>query len=697
MRATPISCCALLLALAAAGTLPAQSSAPAPASRAARSTTDAPIPDIPYTRFVLENGLTVLVHEDHKAPIVAVNLWYHVGSKNEKLGKTGFAHLFEHLMFAGSENHDDRYIPSVEQIGATDLNGTTNEDRTNYFETVPLSALDRVLWLESDRMGHLLGAIDSARLNLQRGVVQNEKRQGENQPYGKAFITITENTYPAGHPYSHSVIGSMEDLSAASLDDVKDWFRTYYGPANVTLSIAGDIDVKTAREKVEKYFGDIPSGPPIIKQGVWIAKMTGEHRQLMQDRVPQARIYKVWTVPEYGSADATYLSLAADILAGGRSSRLYKRLVYHDRIATRVFGFLDEREIGSQFLLSATAQPKGDLGAVERALDDELRKFLATGPTAAELERVKTQRRADFVRGIERIGGFGGTSDILARGQVFLGNPAAYKMELERVQRATAAEIRDAAKRWLADGVYVLDVVPFPDFTTVASDVDRKSMPTLGTPPEAPFPAVEHATLTNGLKVVLARRTTIPVVELSLLLDAGFAADKASTPGLSSMTMQMLDEGTTKRSALQLGDELASLGADLRADASLDASTVSLSVLKDKLDPALDLYADVILHPSFPASDLARVKQNTLAQIEQEKVQPTGLALRVLPALLYGSGHAYSQPLTGSGTEASVRAMTRDDLARFQRTWFKPNHATLIVVGDITMAELRPRLERAFK
>ena len=655
------------------------------------------VPDIKYTKFVLGNGLTVLVHEDHKAPIVAVNLWYHVGSKNEVFGKTGFAHLFEHLMFAGSENHNDRYIPAAEALGATDLNGTTNEDRTNYFETVPVSALDRTLFLESDRMGHLVGAIDKTRLDLQRGVVQNEKRQDENEPYGKTDLAIPENTYPAGHPYSHSVIGSMDDLNAASLDDVKTWFLTYYGPANVTLSIAGDITVEQAKQKVQEYFGDIPPGPPITKQGTWIAKMTGEHRQIMQDRVPQARVYKVWNVPQYGSADATYLGLVADILGSGKSSRLYKRLVYRDRSATDAFAFLQAREIAGQFQIVATAQPNGDLAAVERALDEELAAFIRNGPTPAELDRVKTQYRADFVRRMERVGGFGGTSDILARGQTFTGNPGQYKIDFGRVQRATVADLHGAAQRWLSDGVYVLDVFPFPDFAAAAGGVDRKTMPALGAAPDAPLPSAERAVLSNGLKVVLAHRTAIPMVRMSMLLDAGFAADKPNAPGVSTMTMRMLDEGTSTRSAPQISDALASLGADLEANAGLDVSTVSLSSLRDKLDSALALYADVILHPSFPAADLSREKQSTLANIQQEKVEPTGLALRVVPALLYGPGHAYSQPLTGSGTEESVRAMTREDLQRFAATWFKPNHATLVVVGDITMAELTPKLERAFK
>src|SRR5579862_3522221 len=278
-------------------------------SAAPSAAVDIPIPDIPYTSFTLKNGLTVLVHEDHKTPVVAVNTWYHVGSKNEKPGKTGFAHLFEHLMFSGSQHFDHTYITALEKVGATDMNGTTNNDRTNYFENVPTSMLDYALFAESDRMGHLLGVLDQKKLDLQRGVVQNEKRQGENQPYGVTEQLITENTYPAGHPYSWTVIGSMDDLNAASMNDVKDWFRTYYGPSNAVLVLAGDIDFETAKQKVQKYFGDIPSGPPISKQEVWVAKMTGAHRGWAQDRVPQARIYKVWNVPQFGAADADYLDL----------------------------------------------------------------------------------------------------------------------------------------------------------------------------------------------------------------------------------------------------------------------------------------------------------------------------------------------------------------------------------------------------
>ena len=466
-------CRSLFVALLAV--LPAIAVAQTPAPDAPRAA-PAGIPDIKYTKFTLKNGLTLLVHEDHKAPIVAVNVWYHVGSKNEAQGKTGFAHLFEHLMFNGSENYNQDYFKAVEPLGATDLNGTTNEDRTNYFQNVPVSALDRLLWLESDRMGHLVGVIDSARLNEQRGVVQNEKRQGENEPYGKVWITIAENTFPRGHPYSWSVIGSMEDLNAASLTDVKEWFKTYYGAANATLVVAGDVSAADVRQRVERYFGDIPSGPPVVRHEAWTAKMVGERRQSMQDRVPQARIYKVWNVPAYGTRDLTLLSLAADVLGGGKSSRLYKRLVYKDRITSDVAAFIDDREIASQVQMMATAQPGGDLAAVERAADQELRALIANGPTAEELDRAKTTQRAAFIRGVERIGGFGGKSDILARGQVLRGDPETYKTIQGWLASATTADVQDAARRWLSDGVYALEVHPFPEFETVASTVDRTSL-----------------------------------------------------------------------------------------------------------------------------------------------------------------------------------------------------------------------------
>jgi len=652
--------------------------------------------DIPYEKFVLDNGLTLIVHEDHKAPIVAINMWYHVGSKNEQPGKTGFAHLFEHLMFGGSQNAPGRYIDAMEKIGATDLNGTTNPDRTNYFENVPTSAVDFVLFMESDRMGHLLGTLDQKTLDLQRGVVQNEKRQGENQPYGVTRQLLTENTYPAKHPYSWTTIGDMADLDAASMKDVTEWFKTYYGPSNVVMVVAGDIDAKTAREKVEKYFGDIPAGPPVAHQQVWIAKMTGTHRQVVQDRVPQARIYKVWNIPEFGSADADYLDLVSDCLSSGKTSRFYKRLVYDDQIATDASASVEVREIGGQFRVQATARPGQTLPQVEKELDEELARFLKDGPTPEELDRVKVQYEANFIRGIERIGGFGGKSDRLAQNQVFLSSPDAYKISLNRVRQATPEDLKAAANRWLSDGVYILEVNPFPDYKTSSTGVDRSKPPALGTPPELKLPKLQRATLSNGLKIVLAERHEVPLVNLTLAVDAGFASDSLSSPGTANLALDALIDGTRTRNALQISDELDNLGARLRTDSNLDTSFVSLSALTAKLVPSLDLFADVILNPSFLEEEVARERKLTLAAIEREENTPQLAVQRVLPALLYGSNHPYGNSLTGSGTTESVSKLTRADLVKFHETWFRPKNSTLIVVGDTTLKEITPQLEKRF-
>ncbi len=653
--------------------------------------------DIPFEKFVLSNGLTVIVHEDHKAPIVAVNIWYHVGSKNEKFGKTGFAHLYEHLMFGGSENNKGSYIQGMEKIGATDLNGTTNQDRTNYFENVPTPALDYVLFAESDRMGHFINSFDKKTLDQQRGVVQNEKRQGENQPYGTVDTVILQNTYPANHPYSWNVIGSMEDLNAASLEDVKEWFRANYGPANTVLVLAGDIDVKTAREKVTKYFGDIPSGPPVAHQEQWVAKMTGTHRMKMLDRVPQARIFKVWNIPGAGTEAGDYLDLVSDVLARGRNSRLYKRLVYDEQLATEVSASLDPREIAGQFGIDATARPGVDLAKIEKVIDEELARFLKDGPTPQELQRVQTQYTADFIRGLDRVGGFGGKSDILAQSEVFTGDPShAFRTSLKRHQEATTAQLQKAAVDWLSDGVFVLEVIPFPAYTAQPSTMTRTTPPPIGPAPQLKLPTLQRTTLSNGLKVVLAERHEIPVVNVWLKTDAGFAADQSSVSGAASMTSAMLTYGTKTRSALQISEQVDSLGTQLRAMSNLDLSTVSLSTLKRNLDASLDVFADVILNPSFPAADFSRLQKQRLAAIEQEKANPIQAAQRVFGALLFGPGHAYGVPLTGSGDEASVAKMTPADLVKFHDAWYRPNNSTIIVVGDTTLAEITPKLERAF-
>ena len=654
-------------------------------------------PEIPFDEFHLDNGLHVVVHEDHKAPIVAVTVWYHVGSKNEVPGKTGFAHLFEHLMFNGSEHYNDEYFRPFQEVGATSMNGTTDFDRTNYFETVPTTALDLALWMESDRMGHLVGAIDQAKLDEQRGVVQNEKRQGDNQPYGRVFEEIITNLFPPGHPYSWETIGSMADLNAASVDDVKHWFETYYGPNNATLVLAGDIDLATAKDKVTRYFGDIPPGPPLNRREVWIPDHVPDSRIVMQDRVPEARIYKVWRGPEWKNDDTTIMELIDSVLTAGKTSRLYKRLVYDEQVATDTGAFAVNGEIAGAYVAYATVAHEQDLGKAERLLDEEMQRFLAKGPTRSELERVKTDIRASFIRGIEQVGGFRGKSNILAENTVFGGRPDFYKHSFDVLEKATPEDLQKVAQRWLTGNALTIEVHPFPDqLKTTGTDVDRTKPPMPTSFPTAPFPALSQAVLANGMRLIVAERHAVPVVRFSLQLNAGYAADQFAAPGVSTMTMAMLDEGTASMDALQISDKLESLGADLNAGSNLDFSVVSLSALKENLDASLAIYADVILNPAFPQSELDRLRRLQIADIQQEKRRPTSMAIRVLPRLLYGEGNAYSMPMTGSGDESSVAAITRQNLVTFHDTWFKPNNATLIVVGDTTLEEIKPKLEALF-
>ncbi len=677
--------------------------------------------DIAYSEFTLPNGLRVIVHEDHKAPIVAVNLWYHVGSKDEKPGKTGFAHLYEHLMFEDSEDHKGKYFDPFEKVGATDQNGTTNDDRTNFFENVPTTALDMALWMESDRMGHLLGGVTQATLDQQRGVVQNEKRGDENQPYGRVDDAMQAAMYPAAHPYHHTTLGSMADLDHASLDDVKTWFRSWYGPNNATLVLAGDIDTTTAKAKVARYFGDIPASPTNPMPKAWVAVRDKSTRGTMSDRVAQVRIYREWNVPEFGNADLDRLQLFAEVLGGSRSSRLDTRLVHHDKLADHVSAYASSGELGSSFYITADVKQGEDPAKVEAIIDEELNRLLKDGPTIDETERARTVFKAAFIRGIERIGG---KADALAECAVFTGNPGCFRDSLRTLENATPADLKAAGNRWLAKGDDTLVVSPGalpptvadtstanepyatkgrkipaidPKFTVTRSDVDRsKGVPEVSSFPDLKFPALQHAALSNGMKVVLAERHEIPVVQMRMEFGGGYAADLGHKLGTSSFMMGMLDEGAGKYDALALGDREESLGADISTGASLDGDSAYMSALKENLDPSLSLYADVLRRPAFAPSEIERVRQTWLAGIKQEQTEPTGIALRLLPPLMFGRGHPYAVPFSGTGTEASIRSLTRDDLIAFHDQWLRPDNATVMVVGDTTLEDIVPLLEKHF-
>ncbi|MCW0396570.1 hypothetical protein NB696_003005 [Xanthomonas sacchari] len=690
----------------------------APPSTAARPAAAASV-DIAYEQFTLPNGLRVVVHTDRKAPIVAVNLWYHVGAKDEPAGRTGFAHLFEHLMFQGSENHHGEFFEPFKQVGVTDQNGTTNSDRTNYFENVPTTALDMALWMESDRMGHLLGAIDQAALDEQRGVVQNEKRQGENQPYGQAWSRLSRALYPAGHPYHHTVIGSMNDLNAASLADVKQWFRTWYGPNNAVLVLAGDIDVATAKEKVTRYFGDIPAGPSMAQPKVDVAQRSQSTRETMTDKVPQTRIYRVWNVAQTGTEDVDRLQLLAQVLGGATSSRLDRRLVHQDKLVDMVSASVWPSQLGSGFGIIAMVKQGVDPARVEAAIDEELRRLLDKGPDKAELARAKTAFRAGFIRGVERIGGFGGKADVLAECAVYTGDPGCFRTSLATIAETRPRDLTAVGRKWLGKGDYTLLVQPGervaqaeeptvqpaplnpppvdPKYRTLPSVVDRSAGPPKTTQfPKLTFPTLQRATLKNGTTVILAERHEVPVVQFSYEFQGGYSADQGRKPGTANFTMGMLDDGAGERDALAFADAAEALGASLAAGAALDGSNAYLSALKENLAPSLALYADMLRRPRFAPNEIERVRASWIASIRQEKAQPNGVAMRVLPPLLYGVGHPYAMPFSGIGTEAAIAALQREDLVDFHRDWVRPEHATLIVVGDTTLAEIVPLLDAQF-
>lgn len=651
---------------------------------------------IRHQKFVLDNGLTLLVHEDHSVPIVGVNIWYHVGSRNEKRGKTGFAHLFEHFFFNGSENYPHGFREAMDDLGANNRNGTTNTDRTNFFEDVPVSALERTLYLEADRMGFLEGRISKEMLERERGVVQNEKRQGENAPYGRVFSEVSGKLYPYSHPYSWSTIGSMEDLNAASLEDVKEWYKTFYGPNNAVISLAGDVTPERALELVKKYFGGIPPGPPLPRTEKWVPQLDRSIRDEMEDRVPQARVYRIYHAPAWKEAETEHLSLFAEVLSGSKSARLDRRLIYEKGLATAVGAGVNARELGSLMVVTLTVKPGVDPAEAEREMDAVIGELLDKGPTPEELRRARSRTLANFLRGIERLGGFGGRSDVLAESMTYGGAPEAYLDKLEVMAEASPADVRAAGQRWLRANSYTMLVKPFPKLAAGKTGVDRKVLPALGGAPEVKFPEVQRATLKNGLSVMLLERHSAPIVNVTVAVDAGFASDTPERAGAASLALDLMEDGTKTRDAFRIVDELDSLGAQLSTFSQLDLSFVKVRATSENLRPTLAVLADVVLNPSFPADQFRIQKERRLAQIGQEKAQANAVAMRILPGLLYGAGHAYGMPLSGSGTEKSVEAVTREDLARWHAQWFRPGSAHVIVVGDTTMQKVLPALEEAF-
>jgi len=687
---------------------PAPAAQPAPLADLVRQV------DIPYETFTLANGLRVIVHTDRKAPIVGVTVYYRVGSKNEPAGSTGFAHLFEHLMFGGSENVPNFDEPMVAAGGSN--NGSTSFDRTNYVDTVPVGALDLILFEEADRMGHLLGAVTQTKLDAQRAVVQNEKRQGDNQPFGLVEYAQLATLFPNGNPYGHSPIGSMSDLDAASLETVKNWFRNNYGPNNAILSIAGDVDVATVREKVERYFGSIPAGPAVKPVEASVPTLPARVDQVMKDRVSTTRLYRLWATPGRNDPDAPLLSVGAAVLGGLASSRLDNALVRDEQLAVGVTAGVQQLEQVGMLEVTADVKPGVDPDLVSRRLDEIIARLVAEGPTADEVARVATRQVSAEISGLEVVGGFGGKASTLAEGLLYAGDPGQYKKDLAAIASATPDGVRAAMQRWLERPVYALRVDPGEREAYAESDVQapgsadaraeggaaetppppKLALPAVQPSPPLDFPDVETATLRNGIKVHLARRTTIPAVRVAVSFDAGMAADPHDRLGIGALMLDLLEAGTTSLDTLQIAEAQERLGANISTGESMDRTSVSLYALTANLVPSLDLFADVIRNPAFKPSEIERLRAIQLADISAELTQPGGLASRAIMPLLYGRDHPYGVPASGNGDIATVKAVTRDDLVRFHGRWLVPSKAEIFVVGDTSMAQILPLLDARF-
>ena len=663
---------------------------------------------IPHSTFKLKNGLTVIVHEDHKAPVVAVSTWYNVGSKDEPAGKTGFAHLFEHLMFNGSENLPGDYFTYLQQVAATDYNGTTNNDRTNYFETVPAGALERTLFMESDRMGHLLGAVTQGVLDNQRGVVQNEKRQGDSRPGGLVQYSLMEGIFPPGHPYHHTVIGSMADLDAASLADVKQWFRDKYGPNNAVLVIAGDVTAAQARPLVEKYFGGIARGPVNRPAMAAVPRLGAPKSVELKDTVAATVITRNWPVPGILAPDLAALDIGSSVLGGLASSRLDNALVRDEKIAVGVSTSYDAMHRAGVFTVQAIAKPGVDPALVTRRMDEVMAKLIADGPTTDEVQRAVMREVAGRIRGLEQVGGFGGKAVSLAEGQTFAGDGDFYKKTLNAYAAVTPAKVRAAMKQWLSRPPLTITIVPgqrdvyaeakalpaAPKTAEGAPPKPTRTLPALGQFQTLQWPAISHSKLSNGVEIVYAQRKAAPLTQLSLAFDAGTASDPIAKRGLAGMAMSLLKEGAAGMSSQQVAEVEERLGASISTGNEADRSVATLSALSPNLSPSLDHLADIIQRPTFAPAELDRVRVQLLTAIDQMRKDPQRVGNRVLPAALWGPTHPYGA-LPG-GDEKAVKALSQADLIAWQQAWLRPDNLKIFVVSNLPLAEIQPELEKRF-
>jgi zinc protease len=701
--------------ISAGGQEAPKKTAPPPAATVVVRPAAAALPTIKYEKYTLSNGLEVILSEDHRLPLVSIDLWYHVGPANELPGRTGFAHLFEHMMFEGSKHvPGNAHIRFLEGAGASDLNGTTDFDRTDYFETLPANQLELALWLESDRMGYLPDKLDQASLTNQQDVVRNERRQSiENSPYGIVEEGVFHLLFPKGHPYYADVMGSHADIQAAKLEDVRDFFKLYYAPNNASLAIVGDFDAAQVKQLVDKYFAPLKRDAPVPKITAVTPPITAERRAVIHDEVELPRVYMAWitsSIFKPGDADA---DLASEILGGGKSSRLYKKLVYEKQIALDVSASQQSLMLGSVFEIVVTARPGHTADEMEKAVDEELAEFRKTGPTTVELERARNGTETGMIEGLERLGGFGGVADRLNEYNHYLGNPGYFPQDVHRYDAATTASIRTFAENQLKPTARVV-VYGIPGKPDLGPDVPtpenqqkgqstggesvnpeaawRENPPKPG--PERPLklPEPDVFKLFNGLSVYYHYRPELPVVSADLVFNTGSSANPADKPGLAGFTANMLQQGTEKRNATQIADEAALLGTNLSSGATMDSSTVGASSLAKNFSSVLDLISDVVLHPTFPPDEVERRRASRVAAFTDERSDPETIVARTSVSALFGPKSPYGYD--NEGTEASIKAITRDDMMNFWKTNYVPNNAALVVTGSIPASDLKTLIDK---
>ncbi len=666
-----------------------------------------------YEKYTLPNGLDVILREDHRLPLVAVNTWYHVGPANETVGRTGFAHLFEHMMFQSSGHvPEDEIWKDLEGAGASFINGTTDFDRTNYMEDLPANQLELALWLESDRMGFLLDRVDDASLANQQDVVRNERRQSvENAPYQLVEEEMWHTMFPKGHPYYAVVIGSHEDVQAAKLEDVKDFFRRYYCPNNASLVIVGDIDKAATKKLVEKYYGSIPRGEPVPPITATTPPITSERRITVPDKITLSRVYMAWiTSPIFKPGDAEAI-VTAQILGGGKASRLYKSLVYDKRLCQDVSVSQQSLKLGSVFQITATVKPDKTTDEVEKAIDEELAKYAASGPTAEEVAATQTSTYSGTVTSLEEFGGFSGVADRLNMYNQHLQDPGYLNKDLARYAAVTPEAskkfVNEQLKKEARVVVYAVPgdkklppdppAPPKPDKETAkveSKEPWRNTMPGPGPEAKAQLPSAKRLELSNGMALYVVEAHHLPIVAANVVLRSGSAADPADLPGLAGFTAAMLDEGTAKRDALQIANEVYAMGASLNTGTQTDGSSASVRSLKQNANAAMSILSDVVLNPAFPDKEVERIRNDRLTSLLQQRDQQWPTALRVMNACLFGPGHPYGH--TQLGTEDALKKMTRADLVKLYQSTFSPKNAALIVVGDVTESEAKKLAQESF-